>query len=48
MNKKRWDIEVTKSIITSHKHWFKLYTEKKMPIKLADNQVIYSVRIGKV
>ena len=33
---------------TPHRHWFKSYIEKKVLIKLADNQVVYSAGIGNV
>ena len=36
------------SHMTPHRHWLRTYTPKRVPIKLADNTVIYSAGVGSV
>ena len=36
------------SHMTPHRHWFSSYTPHRTPIRLADNNVVYSVGIGSV
>ena len=34
--------------MTPHRHWLRNYTPKRVPIKLADNTVVYSAGVGSV
>jgi len=34
--------------MTPHRHWLHKYTPHHMPIKLADNTVVYSAGVGSV
>ncbi|EKM73418.1 hypothetical protein AGABI1DRAFT_134809 [Agaricus bisporus var. burnettii JB137-S8] len=34
--------------MTPHRHWFKSYTSHKIPIRLADNSIVYSSGVGSV
>ncbi|KAF7776742.1 hypothetical protein Agabi119p4_5135 [Agaricus bisporus var. burnettii] len=36
------------SHMTPHRHWFKSYTSHKIPIRLADNSIVYSSGVGSV
>ena len=36
------------SHMTPHRHWFNQYTPYKTPIRLADNQIVYSAGIGTI
>ena len=36
------------SIMTPHKHWIRNYTHYRVPIKLADDTIIYSAGVGSV
>ncbi|KAF7760482.1 hypothetical protein Agabi119p4_11158 [Agaricus bisporus var. burnettii] len=36
------------SHMTPHRHWFKSYTSHKIPIRLADNSIVYSLGVGSV
>ena len=34
--------------MTPHRHWLRNYTPKYVPIKLADNTIVYSAGVGSV
>ena len=34
--------------MTPHHHWFKTYTPLRVPIRLADESVVYSAGVGSV
>ncbi|EKM73426.1 hypothetical protein AGABI1DRAFT_134795 [Agaricus bisporus var. burnettii JB137-S8] len=36
------------SHMTPHRHWFRSYTSHKIPIRLADNSIVYSSGVGSV
>ena len=36
------------SHMTPHHHWLRNYTPKRIPIKLADNTIVYSAGVGSV
>jgi len=36
------------SYVTPHRHWLRNYSPKRVPIKLADNSVVYSAGVGSV
>ena len=44
-----WNADLgANSHMTSHRHWLRNYTPKCVAIKLADNTIVYSARVGSV